>query len=47
MMDILLDKKCDPVGTVIDYPVKKEYQKGEDSTDTFSFGLSLIPLLMM
>ena len=27
MMDIMLDKKCDPLGTVIDYAVKKEYQK--------------------
>ena len=27
MMDILLDKKCGPLGVVIDYAVKKEYQK--------------------
>ena len=27
MMDILLDKKCGPLGSVIDYAVKKEYQK--------------------
>ena len=25
MMDIMLDKKCGPLGTVIDYAVKKEY----------------------
>ena len=47
MMDIMLDKKCGPLGTVIDYAVKKEYQKGEASTGTFSFGLSPVPLLMM
>ena len=27
MMDIILDKKYGPLGTVIDYAVKKEYQK--------------------
>ena len=27
MMDMMLDKKCGPLGTVIDYAVKKEYQK--------------------
>ena len=27
MMDILLDKKCGPLGVVIDYPMNKEYQK--------------------
>ena len=27
MVDIILDKKCGPLGTVIDYAVKKEYQK--------------------
>ena len=27
MMDIILDKKCGPLGIVIDYAVKKEYQK--------------------
>ena len=27
MIDIILDKKCGPLGTVIDYAVKKEYQK--------------------
>ena len=27
MKDIMLDEKCGPLGTVIDYAVKKEYQK--------------------
>ena len=47
IMDITLQKECGPLGTVTDHAVKKEYQKGEAFTGTFSFGLSLVPLLMM